>query len=161
MHGPLESTETREELQQSLEISSLPVHLGLPHWLLQWLSGKEPACNAGDPGDVGSIPGSERSPGGKHSNPLQDSCLENPMDRGAWWATVHEVAELDAIEWLSMHICQCVQMQGQGVGTGRMVLGISLLKNKKSFIMGDNWLISKSSIFSVAQLLQKASHLLY
>ena len=39
-------------------------------------------------GDVGSIPGSRRSPGGGHGNPLQYSCLENPMDRGAWWATV-------------------------------------------------------------------------
>ena len=51
--------------------------------------GKE-FCNAGD---LGSIPGSERSPGGGHSNPFQYSCLENPMDRGAWWATVHGVTK--------------------------------------------------------------------
>ena len=38
---------------------------------------------------MGSIPGLGRSPGGGHGNPLQYSCLENPMDRGAWWATVH------------------------------------------------------------------------
>ena len=44
-------------------------------------------------GDVGSIPGSGRSPGEGHSKPLQLSCLENLMDRGAWWAAVHEVAE--------------------------------------------------------------------
>ena len=50
--------------------------------LLGWLSGKEFACNAGD---VGSIPGSERSPGGGNGNPLQYPCLENPMDGGAWW----------------------------------------------------------------------------
>ena len=43
--------------------------------------GKEPTCNAGD---VSSIPGSGRSPGGEHGNPLLYSCLENPMDRGAW-----------------------------------------------------------------------------
>ena len=43
--------------------------------------------------DQGSIPGLERCPGGGHSNPLQYSCLENPMDRGAWWATVHRVAK--------------------------------------------------------------------
>ena len=49
---------------------------------------KESACNAGD---LGSIPGSGRFPGGGHGNPLQYSCLENPMDRGAWWATVHGV----------------------------------------------------------------------
>ena len=48
------------------------------------------ACNAGD---LGSIPGSGRSPGGGHGNPLQYSCLENPVDRGAWWATVHGVAK--------------------------------------------------------------------
>ena len=48
------------------------------------------ACNAGDPG---SIPGSGRSPGEGNGNPLQYSCLENPMARGAWWATVHGVAK--------------------------------------------------------------------
>ena len=47
---------------------------------------KNPPANAGD---GGSIPGSGRSLGGRHGNPLQYSCLENPMDRGAWWATVH------------------------------------------------------------------------
>ena len=49
--------------------------------------GKESASNAGD---LGSIPGLGRSPGGGHGNPLQYSCLENPMDRGAWQATVHK-----------------------------------------------------------------------
>ena len=44
-------------------------------------------------GDLGSIPGSGRSPGGGHGNPLQYSGLGNPMDRGAWWATVHGVAK--------------------------------------------------------------------
>ena len=42
---------------------------------------------------MGSIPGSERSPGGRHGNPLQYSCQKNPMDRGAWQATVHSIAE--------------------------------------------------------------------
>ena len=55
-------------------------------------------ANAGDIREVGSIPGSERSPGEGNGNPLQDSCLENLMDRGAWWATVHGVAELDTTE---------------------------------------------------------------
>ena len=58
--------------------------------LPQWLSGKESACNAGDPG---SIPGSGRSPGRGHGNPLQCSCLENPMDREAWQATVHGITK--------------------------------------------------------------------
>ena len=52
--------------------------------------GKASACDAGDPG---SIPGSGRSPGEGNGNPLQYSCLENPMDRGARWATVHGVAK--------------------------------------------------------------------
>ena len=50
-------------------------------------------ANAGDAGDVGLILGLGRSPGGRRSNPLHYSCLENPMDRGAWWATVHSVAK--------------------------------------------------------------------
>ena len=54
-----------------------------------WL-GKQSACNVGDPG---SIPGLGRSPGGGDENPLQYSCLENSMDRGAWWATVHGIEE--------------------------------------------------------------------
>ena len=49
-------------------------------------------------GDVGLIPGSGRYPGEGNGNPLQYSCLENPMDRGAWWATVHGVPELDMTE---------------------------------------------------------------
>ena len=53
--------------------------------------GKEYVCNAGDTGDMGSVPGWGRSPGGRHGNPLQYSCLENPMERGSWQATVHEV----------------------------------------------------------------------
>ena len=52
--------------------------------------GKASACNAGDPG---SIPGLGRSPAGEHDNPLQYSCLEDPMDRGAWQAAVHGVTE--------------------------------------------------------------------
>ena len=54
---------------------------------------KNPVKNAGDARDWGFIPGWERSPGGRHGNPLQDSCLVNPMDRGAWWATVHGVTK--------------------------------------------------------------------
>ena len=50
-------------------------------------------ASAGDIRETGSIPGSGRSPGGGHSNPLQYSCLENPVDRGAWWAAVHSVAK--------------------------------------------------------------------
>ena len=75
-------------------------HYGLP-W---WLSGKEPACNAGVAGDMGLIPESGRSPGGGHGNPLQYSCLENPMNKGAWWATVHGVTKSwTQLKWFSTH----------------------------------------------------------
>ena len=63
--------------------------------------GKESTCNAGD---ASWIPGLERSPGGGHGNPLQYPCLENPMDRGAWWNTVHTVAKSCTwLKQLSMH----------------------------------------------------------
>ena len=52
-------------------------------------SDKEPSCSAGDIRDAGSTPGLGRSPGGGHGSQLQYSCLENPMDRGAQWVTVH------------------------------------------------------------------------
>ena len=66
--------------------------------------GKESACNAGDAGVVGSIPGSGRSPRGWHGNPLQYSCLENPMNKGAWRATIHGVAKSQTgLKLLSTH----------------------------------------------------------
>ena len=64
----------------------------------RWLSDKEPACNAGD---AGLIPGSEWSPGEENGNPLQYSCLGNPMDRAAWRAIVYGVTkESDTTYWL-------------------------------------------------------------
>ena len=65
---------------------------------------KNPPPSAGDIRDTGLIPGSGKSPGGEHGNPLQYSCLENPMDRGDWWATVHEVSKSQTqLKQLSMH----------------------------------------------------------
>ena len=67
-------------------------------------SGKNPPANAGDIRDAGLIPGSGRSHGGKHGNPLKYSCLENPMDRGTWQATAHKVTENWAqLKQFSMH----------------------------------------------------------
>ena len=64
------------------------------NWVSQVaLEVKSQPVNAGDIREEGSIPGSGRSPGRRHGNPLQYSCLENSMDRGAWWATVHRVAK--------------------------------------------------------------------
>ena len=66
---------------------------------------KNPPANAGDIGDEGSIPAWGRSPGEGNGNPLQYSCLGNPLDRGAWWATVHGAAkESDLTEHTHTHI---------------------------------------------------------
>ena len=74
-------------------------------WLPQWLSNKESTCNAGAAGVMGLIPGLGGSPGGGHSNTLQYSCLENPMDRGARWAIVHRVTKSwTQLKQLSMHM---------------------------------------------------------
>ena len=62
------------------------------------LTVNNPPANAGYVRDTGLIPLSRRSPRGENGNPLYNSCLENPMDRGAWWATVHGIAESDMIE---------------------------------------------------------------
>ena len=59
---------------------------------------KNPPANAGDTGDGGLIPGLGRSPGDRNGNPLRYSCMENPMDRRAWWAPVYRVAESDMTE---------------------------------------------------------------
>ena len=59
---------------------------------------KESSCNAGDIGDIGSIPGLGRSPSEGIGNPLQYSCLKNHLDKGAWWATVQSIAESDMTE---------------------------------------------------------------
>ena len=89
-----------EIMIQSYYLSSMEWMEGFPGGSV----GKELACNAGDAGDLGSILGSGRSPGGGHSNPLQDSCLGNPMDRGARWATVLRVAKRWTwLKWLSTH----------------------------------------------------------
>ena len=84
------------------------------------MSGKGSASNSGDIRDMGSFPGSGRSPGEGNGNPLRYSCLENPMDRRAWWATVHGITEesdmteatSDAHMWgmVMWHVYMCVQL---------------------------------------------------
>ena len=77
--------------------TSFKAEIGLDK-LPPWLSTQNSACGTADTGDGGSIPGSGRSPVGGHSNPFQYSCLENPMNTGAWRAAVCGVAELDVTE---------------------------------------------------------------
>ena len=69
--------------------------------LPRWCSGKESRCQCRRHRNVDSNPGLGRSPGGGHGIPMQYSCLENSMDRGAWWATVHGIAK--SWTWLSEH----------------------------------------------------------
>ena len=70
---------------------------------------KNPAANAGDARDVGLIPESGRSPGVGNSNPLQYYCLENSMDRGAWWATVHGVTKNQT----QLNACVCARVHAR------------------------------------------------
>ena len=70
------------------------------NWVSSLSNGKESACNAGDQSSI-SGSGSGRSPGERNGNPLQYSCLENPMDGGAWRATAHGLTESDTTEWVS------------------------------------------------------------
>ena len=96
---------------------------------------KNPPANAGDVSDAGWIPGSERSPGRRNETPLQYSCLENPMDRGAWRATVHGIAK----SWtrLSMH------------AQASILSSISKNNNSKNnrfhqnLVMNTKWIIEK------------------
>ena len=87
----------------------------------QWV--KNLPANAGDAGDMGSSPGSGRSPGGGHGNPLQYSCLENPTHRGAWRAMLPRVAECQTgLKGLSTHSrmqWRCRHGEGRGWGEWR------------------------------------------
>ena len=101
-----------------------PVFLGFPGGS----DSKEFICNVGD---LGSIPGLGRFAGGGHGNPLQYSCLENPMDRGAWWATVHGVTkELDRTEQLSPH------NMGSCVNITTVLLAFCHLPKETPFLLG-------------------------
>ena len=89
-YNSVESNQNSNENQCTLKKTKGDRVVNIP---LDGLLGKESACNAGDTGDMGLIPGLGRSIGGGNDNPLQYSCLENPMDRGAWRATVNRVAK--------------------------------------------------------------------
>ena len=108
-------------------------------WLLQWVRGKEFAFNAEDTRDTCSVPELGRSPGEGNDNPLQYSCLENPMDRGVWQAIVHGVARVrhdlatkpphygmkGSSAWLKIRENDCVQMM---CAMEQQCIGKSVLK---------------------------------
>ena len=77
--------------QKPMSVLCFRLHMGFKEASQVALLGKNPPAKVGDVGDAGLIPGSGRSPGSGHGNPLQYSCLENPMDRGVWRAAVHGV----------------------------------------------------------------------
>ena len=74
------------------------MHISMYASLVLLVVKKKMPSSAADVRDMGSIPGLGRSPGGGHGNPLQHSCLENPMQRGAWQTAVHRIAESDKTE---------------------------------------------------------------
>ena len=95
VHAAWHTRKTKKE-KKKCPVENLPLIVvqkleGFPVVLT---SGKEPICNAGDIRAASSIPGLGRSPGEGDGNPLQYSCLENSIDRGAWWATVYGVAKI-------------------------------------------------------------------
>ena len=93
-----------QALEQRLRRGGPRASLGFPGGSVV----RNPPASAGATGDVGSIPGLARSPGGGNGNPLQYACLETSMDRGAWWATDHGVAkELDTTEHACTYSDEC------------------------------------------------------
>ena len=82
---------------------------------------KSPAANAGDAGDAGSVPGAGRCPAEGNGNPPQCSCLGNPSDRGAWWATVHGVAKSQTRLSTRTHTYPCTRAS-EAVRSGREAL---------------------------------------
>ena len=94
---------------------------------------KASACNAGD---LGSIPGSRRSPGEGNGNPLQCSCLENPMDGGAWWATVHGIAKSRTrlSDFTFTFLLECLLSKRQAITS----VDKNVKKGEPSFTFGGN-----------------------
>ena len=89
---------------------------------------KNPPPNAGDIKDVGSILGSEICPGGGNSNPQEYPCLEKPMDRGAWWATVQTIAKnRTRLKQLSMHVCKQLEKTDFLLFWSGSIISITLL----------------------------------
>ena len=94
-----------DELLGKIIYVCMSVYMGFP-------GGSEVKASASNVGDLGSIPGLGRSPGEGNGNPLQYSCLKNPMDKGAWWATVHGVAKTQTrLSNLTFDFQYCISFQ--------------------------------------------------
>ena len=111
---------------------------------------KNPPANAGEAGDMGSIPGSGRFPGGRHGNPLQYSCLENPVQRGAWRATVRKVVrvrhswrDLARRQW-AQHFCHPRSATGEPVFQVCLSLDFTLLVSPVTSAV---WCVQESNNF--------------
>ena len=76
----------------------------------RWLSGEEPTYHVGDERDMGSIPGLGRFLGGGHGNPLQYSHLENPMDRGVWWAKVYGITKSQTWQYCDLSFSKLLSL---------------------------------------------------
>ena len=98
---------------------------------------KKSACNAGDPS---LIPGSGRSPGGGYGNPLQYSCLENPMDRGAWQALVHGITKSQTLSNLTPYFHLCNPRIQHGLSVPYLFI-LSGCRNSRSLQVRCHWLL--------------------
>ena len=115
-----------KELPEHSSFLYLPNGRGLLRGFPGGANGKGPPANAGNIRDVGSIPGSGRSPGGGHGNPLQYSCLENPTDRGAWQATVHRVANSwTQLKQLSTHVRRALSNGRSRLEKTKMLISVN------------------------------------
>ena len=87
---------------------------------------------------MGSLPGLGKSPGGRHGNPLQYSCQENPMNRGAWWAIVHRGAEnWTWLKQLSTHVCVCVWFTSEFMNIYKLrIRALSVVRGQKHHYSG-------------------------
>ena len=100
------------------------------------LVAKNLSAKAGDIRDTASIPGLGRSPGGRHGNPLQYSCLENPKDRGAWRATVPGVAKSQTrLERLSMHACKLTWLSHKLWLRNRLIFNLRSIRRRNPLVV--------------------------
>ena len=123
---------------------------------------KNQPANTGDARDKDFIPELGRPPGAGNGNPLRYSCLENPMDRGAWWATVHRITRNQTrLKWLGTHSCvavrSCISQGSPGNRTKRIYLERKKKKKERTFDVRDfPVLVEESGKFKLCRVSQQA-----